>query len=478
VNEVTGQGLPNLWVRDLPPRVDPAVTPALAIERPEIYFGEATNHIVVVGTASPEFDFPSGDENKYTTYQGADGVPIGVLGRVLFGMRLGSTEILLSGDVTPESRVLMHRNVLERARLVAPFLRFDSDPYMVVDNGRLVWILDAYTTTSSWPYSQTVPGVGNAIRNVAKVTIDAYDGTTTFYRTADTDPIADAWASFFPDLFRPIAELPEGLRAHLRYPTDLFAVQASLLATYHMVDHQVFYNREDEWQVPVIGTTRMEPYFTIMRLPGESSEEFIQMLPFSPRGKPNLAAWMVARSDGEAYGQLRIYKFPKDTMVYGPEMVVARVNQDDAISEKISLWDQQGSSVVLGTLLVIPIQEELLYVQPLYLRAEQSSIPELKRVIVAYQDRITMSATLEEGIATLFGGTTSAPVEDTEPSPPEVGTEPPSTAPDARLQEARDRFAEARRAAAAEDWEAFGRAMSRLANVLEDGSSQSEDALP
>jgi uncharacterized membrane protein (UPF0182 family) len=474
VNEVTGQGLPNLWVRDLPPRVDPEVMPALAIERPEIYFGEATNHIVVVGTASPEFDFPSGDENKYTTYKGADGVRIGVLGRLLFGMRLGSTEILLSGDVTSESRVLMHRNVLERARLVAPFLRFDSDPYMVVDNGRLVWILDGYTTTSSWPYSQTVPGVGNAIRNVAKVTIDAYDGTTTFYRTSDADPIADAWASFFPGLFAPIAEMPDGLRAHLRYPTDLFAVQASLLATYHMVDHQVFYNREDEWQVPVIGSTRMEPYFTIMRLPGESDEEFIQMLPFSPRGKPNLAAWMVARSDGEAYGQLRIYKFPKDTMVYGPEMVVARVNQDDAISEKISLWDQQGSSVVLGTLLVIPIQEALLYVQPLYLRAEQSSIPELKRVIVAYQDQITMSATLEEGIATLFGAPTPMPVQP----PAETGPDMPATLPDERLREARERFAEARRAAADEDWEAFGRAMSRLAKVLEDGSSQSEEALP
>jgi uncharacterized membrane protein (UPF0182 family) len=330
-----------------------------------------------------------------------------------------------------------------------------------VDQGRLVWILDAYTTTDTWPYAHAVPGIGNAMRNVAKVTIDAYDGTITFWRTNVPDPIADAWAAAFPDLFRPIAELPPSLKPHLRYPTDLFAAQAKLLATYHMQDHQVFYNREDEWQVPVIGTTAMEPYFTILRLPGESKEEFIQMLPFSPRGKPNLAAWMVARSDGDAYGQLRIYKFPKDKMVYGPEMVVARVNQDDQISEKISLWDQQGSQVVLGTLLVVPMGEALLYVQPLYLRAEQSSIPELKRVIVAWQDHIAMGDTLPDALQRLLGLTQ---VTESSAERRTAGTE---ELPLDRYREAVTVWHEAQAAASSQDWEAFGRAMARLSALLE-----------
>jgi uncharacterized membrane protein (UPF0182 family) len=468
VNEVTGEGLPRLWVRDLPPRVEPELVPLLSIDRPEIYFGEATNHVVVVDTATPEFDYPAGDGNQYTVYQGKDGVPLGVFGRLMFAVRLGSAEILLSRDLRRDSRVLIHRNILERARLIAPFFRYDADPYLVVDGGRLVWILDAYTTASTWPYAHAVPGVGNTIRNAAKVTIDAYDGTVTFWRTDSPDPIADAWAEAFPGLFRPIAELPDSLRAHLRYPTDLFALQAKLLATYHMQDHQVFYNREDEWQVPIIGTTSMEPYFTILRLPGESDEEFIQMLPFSPRGKPNLAAWMVARSDGDAYGQLRIYKFPKDTMVYGPEMVVARVNQDDVISEKISLWDQQGSQVVLGTLMVVPIGEALIYVQPLYLRAEQSSIPELKRVIVAWQNQIAMGETLEAAIAGLFGASDTA-TPGTVPTTPASG--PDAEVPE-RYREAVGVWAEAQRAASNQDWEAFGDAMARLAILLE------EDGLP
>ncbi|MEQ1504049.1 MAG: UPF0182 family protein [Myxococcota bacterium] len=408
VNEVGGQGLPELWVRDLPPQVThPEV---LRIDRPELYFGEAENQAVIVGTRNAEFDYPSGDDNAYTRYEGADGVRLGWLGRLLFAIRLGSTEVLLSGDLDVDSKVILYRNVVERARRIAPFLTYDADPYLVIDQGRLVWVLDAYTASSRFPYAAQVRGIGNYARNPIKVTVDAYDGTTRFYRIDEGDPIAAAWAAAFPDLFLPATlgaaddALPPSLRAHLRVPIDLFATQAALFATYHMVDPQVFYNREDEWEVPAFDNRKMDPYFTVMKLPGEDREEFILMLPLSPRGKPNLAAWMVGRSDGAGYGQLRVYKFPKDTMVYGPRMVAARINQDDAISEKLSLWNQQGSQVLLGTLLVIPIEESLVYVQPLYLRASQSSIPELKRVIVAYEDRIAMAATLDEGLDRVFGG--------------------------------------------------------------------------
>ncbi|MEN0063650.1 MAG: UPF0182 family protein [Myxococcota bacterium] len=443
VNRVNAQGLPELFIQDLPPKVQH--TDTLAIDQAAIYFGEtpdALRKTVVVKSANPEFDYPVGNRNEYTTYTGEAGVPLSGLARLLFSMRLGSTDLLFSGDITHESRLLLYRHVVARAARVAPFLRYDSDPYMVIDQGRLVWILDAYTTSAQFPYAASVGG-GNYIRNAVKVTVDAYDGTVTFYGFDMEDPILAAWSLIFPDLFTPIETMPESLRAHLRYPSDLFREQARLFATYHMVDHQIFYNREDEWEVPAIGSKgRMEPYYTIMRLPGESTEEFIVMLPFSPRGKPNLAAWMVAQSDGENLGRLRVYQFPKDTLVYGPKMVAARIQQDPEISQNISLWDQQGSAVNLGTLLVIPIEESLIYVQPLYLQAKDDSIPELKRVIVAYKDQIAMQPTLEEGLAELFGEVEAVPVEV--PDAAQDGSAPPlvldATTRAALIEQAQQQF--------------------------------------
>jgi len=473
VNEVTPQGLPTLWVKDLPPVV--SYPDDLRIDNPSIYFGEAVHAPVLVDTENPEFDFPAGDDNAYTTYSGHGGVPVGgALWRGLWAYRLGWTDLMFSSDLKPTSRVLLYRNIVDRVEKVAPFLAFDSDPYLVIVDGRLLWVLDAYTVTDRFPYSSRVRGIGNYVRNPVKATVDAYDGTMHFYLVDPDEPIAKAWSQALPELFTPASEVPEALEAHLRVPIDLFTVQSHLFATYHMTDPQIFYNREDEWQVPSVADRRMAPYFTIMKLPGEDHEEFIQMLPFTPRSKNNLAAWMIARSDGEHYGELQVYKFPKDKMVYGPNMIVARINQDDAISEKMSLWNQQGSSVELGTLLVIPIEESLIYVQPLYLRADSGSIPELKRVIVAYENQIAMQGTLEDGLAQIFGTERAQRIADraadTAREPGEGDADPfvdPMLPTEALVVEATTSWREANTAAGEGDWTRFGAAMQRLGESLE-----------
>ncbi len=470
VNEVTPQGLPTLWVKDLPPQVE--FPDDLRIDRPEIYFGETMDKPVLVDTENPEFDFPTGDDNAYTTYAGKGGVLLGnALWRALWSYRLGWTDLLFSSDLRADTRILLYRNVRERVEKVAPFLQYDSDAYMVINHGRLVWVLDAYTTTDRIPYSVRIRGIGNYMRNPIKVTVDAYDGTMTFYLMDREEPLAKAWSRALPDLFVPGEQMPESLRAHLRTPIDHFTVQSSLFATYHMEEPQIFYNREDEWEVPSVADRRMSPYFTIMKLPGGDSEEFILMLPFTPKSKNNLAAWMVARNDGDRLGELRVYKFPKDKMVYGPNMIMARINQDDAISEKMSLWNQQGSTVELGTMLVIPIEASLIYVQPLYLRAESGSIPELKRVIVAYEDQIAMASTLEEGLQRIFG----ARAPDLAARAPDVAR--PATAEEAEqvlvptdgssIQQAAGAWRAAQQAAAEGDWVRFGAAMELLGTTLE-----------
>ncbi len=473
VNEVTPQGLPTLWVKDLPPQVE--YPDDLRIDRPEIYFGETMGKPVLVDTDNPEFDYPTGDDNAYTTYAGEGGVLLGgAMWRGLWSYRLGWTDLLFSTDLRSNTRILLYRNVRERVEKVAPFLEYDSDAYMVIDEGRLVWILDAYTTTDRIPYSTSLRGLGNYMRNPVKVTVDAYDGTVTFYLMDPDEPLAKAWSRALPELFTPGAELPAGLQAHLRTPIDHFSVQTTLFATYHMQEPQIFYNREDEWEVPSVSDRRMAPYFTIMKLPGEKTEEFILMLPFTPKSKNNLAAWMVARNDGDELGELRVYKFPKDKMVYGPNMIMARINQNDAISEKMSLWNQQGSAVELGTMLVIPIEESLIYVQPLYLRADTGSIPELKRVIVAYEDQIAMADTLEESLETIFGGPQAA---DLALRAPDNAREPtaeeaerfPDMAPEGStaVQQAVATWRSAQQAAGDGDWTRFGAAMDRLGRQLE-----------
>ena len=412
VNEVTAEGLPVLFIKNLPPESSVDLT----IDEPSIYFGDLSEQHVFVNTATKEFHYPRGEDNVYSVYNGTGGVAVGSFWRkALFSIRFGSLKTLLTNDISPESRVLFHRRVADRVRQIAPFLTYEDDRYLSIADGRLYWVQDAYTTSGRYPYATPAAAGINYIRNSVKVTVDAYNGTTTFYLVDPGDPIALTLQKMFPSLLKPLSAMPEGLRTRLRYPQGIFEMQARMFATYHMTNPAVFYNKEDQWEVPTIergargdaqlrGLDReaMQPWYTIMKLPGEKDAEFIQMLPFTPRNKDNLASWMVARSDGENYGQLVIFQFPKQKVVYGPRQVIARINQDQNISPQITLWSQQGSEVIQGTLLVIPIEESLLYIRPLYLRSEGGRIPELKRVIVAYQNRIVMEPTLGEAIARIF----------------------------------------------------------------------------
>ena len=401
VNQVTPEGLPVLLIKDIPPQssID------LVVDRPEIYFGELANDHVFVNTGTKEFDYPEGEKNVYKNYEGKGGFEVGSFFRKLvLAARFKALKIIFSEDINSESRVLMYRNITDRVQKVAPFLRLDNDPYLVISEGRLTWLYDAYTVSDHFPYSPKIPRFGNYVRNSVKISIDAYDGSMNFYIADELDPIIQTYENIFPDLFQDLSKMPEDLRSHIRYPSDLFMIQTHIYATYHMKRPQVFYNKEDQWEVPEIDGDIMKPYYTIMKLPGEKNEEYILMLPYTPRGKSNLSAWMVARSDGEQYGKLDVYTFPKQKLVFGPSQMVARINQDAEISRQISLWDQRGSSVIQGTLLVIPIEESLVYVRPLYLKADAGKIPELKRVIVGYEDSIAMERTLEEALGKIFTG--------------------------------------------------------------------------
>jgi uncharacterized membrane protein (UPF0182 family) len=332
----------------------------------------------------------------------------------MFAVRFASTDILVTSMLTAESRIMFHRNIRERAQLLAPFLTLDADPYPVILGGRMVWIQDAYTTSRNYPYATPHVATGslagiNYIRNSVKIVTDAFHGSVSLYVSEPDDPLITTIGRIFPGMLQPMSAMPQGLREHVRYPEDIFLIQAEKYATYHMTNPQVFYNNEDQWQRPVLESGQnntavlMEPYYTVMKLPGEQRAEFIQMLPFTPNRRDNLAAWMVARSDGDHYGKLLVFQFPKQKIIYGPRQIVARINQDQVISPQITLWSQQGSQVIQGTLLVIPVNESLLYVRPLYLRSSQGRIPELKRVIVAYQNRIVMAETLTQALARIFG---------------------------------------------------------------------------
>ena len=483
VNQVTAQGLPVLFIRDMPP----ATSAGLQVSEPSIYFGELSNDYVIVRANVREFHYPREDGDESTFYEGRGGVAIGsLLRKLLFALRFGSYDIILSDAITAESRILFNRRISDRVqRLAGDFLSFDRDPYLVLVDGRLHWIYDAYTTSSRYPYSTRAAITAapiNYIRNSVKVVIDAYNGTTTAYLADPTDPVAATYARIFPGFFKPMSEMPTGLREHVRYPEDIFAIQSQVYATYHMTDAATFYKREDQWEIPVIeetvegsGTT-MQPYYTIMRLPGEKDTEFIQMLPFTPRRKDNLAAWLVARSDGEHYGRLRVFEFPKQSLIFGPKQIVGRISQDQTIAPQITLWNQQGSQVIWGTMMVIPIEESLIYIRPLYLKAQGGRIPELTRVIVAYEDRIVMEPTLEASIARLFGGavppapasapdttTTTGPAPATPPAAPGA----PSVDVRALTAEARAHYDRAIAAQRAGDWAKYGEEIKALGEVLE-----------
>ncbi|MDH6060610.1 UPF0182 family protein [Chrysosporum bergii ANA360D] len=429
VNTVGPGGLPEYFVKDIAGNdqsplatSSEAIRDSIPIGNPRIYFGEITDNHVMTGTRVQELDFPSGSDNVYHVYDGLGGISIGApWRRLLFAMYLKDWQMLFTRDFLPDTKVLFRRNIKERIRAIAPFLQFDSNPYLVAadaspdgndnndfeSNGNyLYWIIDAYTISDRYPYSDITSEEINYIRNSVKVVVDAYHGTVNFYVADSSDPIINTWSKIFPNTFKPLSDLPPTLLKHIRYPVDLFKIQSERLMTYHMTDPQVFYNREDQWQIPqeIYGNKArpVDPYYLITSLPTVPFEEFILLLPYTPKQRSNLIAWLAARSDGENYGKLLLYVFPKERLVYGPEQIEARINQDPVISQQISLWNRQGSRVVQGNLLIIPIEQSLLYVEPIYLEATQNRLPTLVRVIVAFENRIVMAPTLEQALEGIF----------------------------------------------------------------------------
>ena len=420
VNVVTPEGLPDFFLADIPPRISPRypeVAEVLQVDQPALYYGELTTTEVFVGAEARELDYPAADHYVYSSYRGTGGVPIPHLWqRFLYAWHFRDLRILLSRELSPNTRFLYRRQIRERVRQVMPFLLYDQDPYLVIQGGKLYWFFDAYTISRYYPYSEYLPDFPfNYIRNSVKAVLDAYNGSINWYIADPQDPLIQAYARIYPTLFKPLEAMPEPLRQHLRYPQDLFRVQAQQFATYHMTDPRLFYNREDQWQIPNQfrrgRRLPMQPQYLILTLLEERQKgspnepEFVLLSPFTPLNKQNMVAWMAARCDGENYGKLLVYEFSKQRLIYGPEQVEARVNQDPAISEQIALWNEHGSRVNLGTLLVIPIETSLLYVQPLYLEAEQSRLPQLTRVIAAYEDRVVMEPTLAQALEALFSPT-------------------------------------------------------------------------
>ena len=475
VTQKSAEGLPIFYLKDIPP----IATGGPPITEPRIYFGQGSPGYVIVKTSTPEFDYPKGKDNAYARYDGADGIPIGGIGwRALFAWQMDDLNILLSDYITSESRILLHRNIKDRVGTIAPFLQLDRDPYVVISEGRLYWMQDAYTTSAWFPYAKPEPDGGdlNYIRNSVKVVIDAYNGTVDFYVTEPADPIVATYRRIFPALFKPLDAMPPDLQKHIRYPEDLFNIQALQYRAYHMDAPEVFYNREDLWQFPreptapdemnAGGETRMAPYYIMMRLPGEPQTEFFLMLPMTPSKRENMIAWLAARCDLPEYGKLIVYEFPKDKLVYGPFQIEALINQNTEISQQISLWNQMGSRVIRGTLLVVPIGNSILYVSPLYLRAQSGQLPELKRVIAAYGDRVVMEETLPGALAALFKE--SAPVAGL-PAP--AGSSPSGPA-DERARKALAGYDRALDRLKAGDWAGFGAELDALRPLLEELSRQ------
>jgi uncharacterized membrane protein (UPF0182 family) len=491
VNQVTQEGLPNLLVKDLPP-----VTRGIGVKRPEIYYGEKTKTYAIVRTEEKEFDYPKGDTNVYATYQGDGGVPINsFLRRLLFAITFRSSDILFTGYLTPQSRIMFSRVIDKRVRKIAPFLQFDRDPYLVIGDGQLYWFLDAYTTTSMYPYSSRMSekfGLAiNYIRNTVKAVVNAYTGKVNFYVIDETDPIIQSYMEIFPDLFRPIDEMPEPLKSHIRYPRDLFDIQVAMYRSYHMNDVQVFYNQEDLWQIPneVYADTqqKMGPYYIIIKPPGEIREEFILMLPFTPSKKSNMIAWLAARSDIPNYGDLLVYKLPKDKLIFGPMQVEARVDQQTEISRELTLWGQKGSRVIRGNLMAIPIEQSFLFVEPVYLQASQElkpevgppgkmarpslrrperptqsiALPELKRVIVAYGNEVVMKEDLVSALAAIF-----REMEFPKETMPAKEMEKKSI--EDLAVSALDQYKTAQKYLKAGDWAAYGEALDKIEGILEE----------
>ncbi|NOQ19448.1 MAG: UPF0182 family protein, partial [Desulfobacterales bacterium] len=495
VSDVTAEGLPRLLIKDLPPVIDLD----LKIGNPAIYYGELTADYVLVNTKAKEFDYPKGDANVYTHYKGRGGVPLNsFVRRALYALEFLDLQILFTNYLGPESRIMYNRRIDRRVRAIAPFLDYDGDPYLVISGQKLYWMLDAYTTSAMYPYSQRThnyfrKGV-NYIRNSVKVVVNAFNGDVSFYMIDQKDPIVRTYASIFPRLFKPFKEMPADLQKHIRYPKDLFQIQANMYRTYHMKNVKVFYNQEDLWQLPdeIYGDQRqqMQPYYIIVRLPGESTEEFLLMLPFTPSGKDNMISWLAARNDMPSYGSLIVYKLPKEKLVFGPMQIDARIDQQTDISQELTLWGQRGSTVIRGNLLAIPIDDTFIYVEPVYLEAKPSetdpaaqqsarsgarkqgagrtsrterptsaALPELKRVIVSFSKRLTMEKNLDAALFSVLS-------KQDAPTGSIRASMPPSLEGSGTAQRALEHYDRAKTYLAEGDWAGYGRELNLLGEML------------
>lgn len=485
VDQVNEIGQPEFYIEGLPPRsvVD------LPIDRPEIYFGELTNDEVFVGSNQNEFDYPQGQEPVYSRYMGTGGVLLdNSLKRLAFALRLGEINVMLNSEINLETRIQFHRNITERILQIAPYLELDEDPYIVIWNGRLYWMQDAYTVNTRFPYSEPTLFQNNRrinyIRNSVKVTIDAYNGDVNFYMSDPEDPIIQTYSRAFPGLFQPFSAMPEGLFNHIRYPENLFDIQAQQYLRYHITNERVFYNGEDVWNIPqetfdeTDNSQQIEPYYVILRLPGEEDPEYLLILPFVPEGRENMVAWMAARNDGENYGKIIVYELPRQEFVDGPSLIEARISQDPDISQQFTLWGQSGSKIIRGNLLAIPLNNNFIYIEPIYLQSSgENAVPELKRVVVATTNNIAMAETLDEALQAVISGQPiriESPIISTSGSgetPADLDPTPvPSLGDDATIEEliqsANAHFIAAEEAQRNGDWTTYGAELAALEQDL------------
>lgn len=473
VDKVTASGQPDVLVGNIPPE---SSVEEIQITRPEVYFGELSNDYVIVGTNEDEFDYPSGDSNAYSRYEGTAGIELNLFNRVIFAAKEGSLKLMVSSNITKDSKIIINRNVMDRVRTIMPYLSYEDDPYMVTVNGNLYWMVDAYTTSSNYPYSQPFDGSTNYIRNSVKVVVDAYNGDVQFYVVDESDPIAQTYAKIYPELFKSADKMEEGLKAHIRYPNTLLQIQAGIYARYHMEDIGVFYQNEDQWDIAyeIYGTeqVQMSPTYYIAKLPGEDKAEFFNSIPFTPKNKKNMTALMVARNDGEHYGEIVLYQFPKSKNVYGPEQIEAQIDQNTEISKEFSLWNSSGTKYRRGNMFVIPINTSILYVEPVYLEATNSSIPEVKRIIVAYGERIAYEETLAECLVSLFGDTAANGVDSSGGSVSDHPDTDGGSQSDGKLsqteliEKAVTAYENSQSAMQQGDWSAYGKYQDELQDAL------------
>ena len=468
VNTVTASGQPDVLIKNIPPE---SSIPEIEVTEPRIYFGEMTNDYILVNTSEDEFDYPDGNKNKYTKYDGKAGIELNLLSRLLFAIREGDVKLLVSSNIDSQSRIIIYRNIEERVHRIMPYLAYEDDPYAVTVDGRVFWIIDAYTTSSYYPYSEPYtgePGTANYVRNSIKVVVDAYNGNVDFYIIDKDDPIAQTYKKIYPTLFKDIEKMPEGLQSHIRYPNALFEIQANIYSRYHMKNVKVFYQNEDQWDIAneIYGAKKkqMTPNYYIINLPGETDAEFISSIPFTPRSKQNMTALMIARNDGEHYGDIVLYQFPKSKTVYGPEQVEAQIDQNTEISKDFSLWNSAGTDYSRGNLFVIPVNDSLLYVEPIYLEASNSAIPEVKRVIVAYDDQIAYEPTLGGALEELFGSNGGADEEAAEEGQGGEGAQKKTKSD--YIKGAQEAYDKAQEALKEGDWASYGKYMDELSENL------------